>query len=54
MAADANYPAGPSLRQELLTLHKASFVLWFIAMTVHVLGHLTDTARLAATPHAGG
>jgi hypothetical protein len=38
---------GPSLRQPTLLLHKASFVLWFGAMTVHVLGHLADTARLA-------
>ena len=36
-----------SLRQELLFVHKASFVLWFGAMAVHVLGHLLDTARLA-------
>ncbi len=35
------------LRQELLFVHKASFVLWFVAMAVHVLGHLLDTARLA-------
>jgi hypothetical protein len=39
--------AGPSLRAQLLTLHKASFILWIIAMTVHVLGHLAETARLA-------
>ena len=32
-------PAGPSL---LLTLHKVVFVLWFSAMTVHVLIHLSD------------
>jgi hypothetical protein len=39
---------GPhSLRHSLLFFHKASFVLWFGAMTVHVLGHLLDTARLA-------
>jgi hypothetical protein len=38
---------GPSLRGQMLTLHKASFILWIIAMTVHVLGHLADTARLA-------
>jgi hypothetical protein len=38
---------GPSLRAELLTLHKVTFILWLIAMTVHVLGHLADTARLA-------
>ncbi len=35
------------LHSELLLLHKASFVLWFVAMVVHVLGHLLDTARLA-------
>jgi hypothetical protein len=38
---------GPSLRAPMLTLHKASFVLWLVVMTVHVLGHLADTARLA-------
>ena len=38
---------GPALRSALLFLHKASFVLWLGAMTVHVLGHLADTARLA-------
>jgi hypothetical protein len=27
--------------------HKASFVLWFGAMALHVLGHVVDTARLA-------
>lgn len=32
----------------LLSLHKASFVLWFGAMTVHVLGHLPDTLRNGA------
>ncbi len=31
----------------VLLLHKASFVLWFCAMAVHVLSHLLDTARLA-------
>lgn len=39
--------ASPALRPPLLFLHKASFVLWLLAMTVHVLGHLADTARLA-------
>ncbi|HUY22983.1 MAG TPA: hypothetical protein VMV22_11675 [Acidimicrobiales bacterium] len=34
-------------RQELLFLHKASFVGWFGVMALHVLGHLVDTARLA-------
>jgi hypothetical protein len=31
----------------LLTVHKASFVLWFGAMTIHVLGHLAEVARVA-------
>lgn len=31
----------------MLFVHKASFVLWFGAMAIHVLGHLADTARLA-------
>ena len=38
---------GPGLRQYLLLLHKVSFVLWFGAMAVHVLGHFRDTVRLA-------
>jgi hypothetical protein len=35
------------LRGRLLFVHKASFVLWFAVMTVHVLGHIVETARLA-------
>jgi hypothetical protein len=35
-------PSGP-----LGALHKLSFVLWFAAMTIHVLGHLVETPRLA-------
>lgn len=38
---------GPALRQNMLLLHKVSFVLWFGAMAIHVLSHLLDTARLA-------
>jgi hypothetical protein len=38
---------GRSARHEWLFVHKASFVLWFGAMALHVLGHLVDTARLA-------
>ncbi|HEX4541149.1 MAG TPA: hypothetical protein VH112_12990 [Acidimicrobiales bacterium] len=34
-------------RQRLLLVHKASFVLWFGVMTIHVLGHLAETGRLA-------
>jgi hypothetical protein len=29
------------------TVHKASFILWFGAMTVHVLGHILETVRVA-------
>ena len=36
-----------SLRQETMFVHKASFVLWFGAMAIHVLGHLLETSRLA-------
>ena len=39
--------AGPAWSAQLLFVHKASFVLWFFAMTVHVLGHLAEVARLA-------
>jgi len=38
---------GQSWRSSMLLLHKASFVLWFGVMTIHVLGHVSDTARLA-------
>ncbi|MBO0713305.1 MAG: hypothetical protein J2P59_01015 [Acidimicrobiales bacterium] len=36
-----------SSRQALLSLHRLSFVAWFIVTTLHVLGHIGDTARLA-------
>ena len=35
------------LRNDLLLLHKVTFVLWFAAMVFHVLGHMLDVARLA-------
>jgi hypothetical protein len=38
--------AGPAWSHDLLVAHKASFVLWFFAMTVHVLGHLTEVVRV--------
>ena len=38
---------GSGLRHDVLFVHKASFVLWFGVTTVHVLGHLVDTARIA-------
>jgi hypothetical protein len=39
--------AGRSWLPLLLKVHKASFVLWFGAMTIHVLGHLSEVFRLA-------
>lgn len=36
-----------SERALMLQLHQGSFLLWFAAMSVHVLGHLVETARLA-------
>ena len=36
-----------SFRSQLFFVHKASFVLWFGAMAVHVLGHVLETSRLA-------
>jgi len=38
----------PTVRPSLLSLHKASFVLWFGVMGIHVLGHLSDTTRRAS------
>jgi hypothetical protein len=39
---------GPhSIRFEMLQLHRISFILWFGAMTIHVLSHIVDTARIA-------
>lgn len=38
----------PPVRPSLLSLHKASFVVWFGVMGIHVLGHLADTSRLAS------
>jgi hypothetical protein len=36
---------GPQHREPLLTLHKASFIVWVAVMTIHVLGHVIDGAR---------
>jgi hypothetical protein len=39
---------GPtSLRTQWLSYHRTSFILWIGVMTIHVLGHLVETARLA-------
>jgi cytochrome c biogenesis protein CcdA len=34
-------------RGDTLLLHQASFVLWFACMSIHVLGHIKETARLS-------
>ena len=34
-------------RNELFFIHRASFILWLGALGVHVLGHLSETLRLA-------
>jgi hypothetical protein len=31
----------------LLAAHEASFIIWFVAMTLHVLGHVLETPALA-------
>jgi len=36
-----------SMRNNAFFVHKASFVLWFGAMTIHVLGHILETSHLA-------
>jgi len=36
-----------SWRSSMFFLHKVTFILWFGAMSVHVLGHVLDTRRLA-------
>jgi hypothetical protein len=42
--------AGPQSHL-LSTAHKASFLLWFGAMALHVLGHLLETPGLAAADY---
>src|SRR5262249_51648493 len=37
---------GPDHREPLLGLHKASFIVWFAAMTLHVLGHVVDAGAV--------
>jgi hypothetical protein len=39
---------GPTAwRGPLLKLHQVSFIMWFVLMTVHVLGHLGDMTRFS-------
>ncbi len=42
-----------STHSQWLFIHKVSFVLWFCAMSVHVLGHLVETSRKATLDWVG-
>jgi hypothetical protein len=37
---------GPGQRSLLLLAHKASFIVWLLFMSVHVLGHLPEVLRM--------
>lgn len=39
--------APSSWRSQLLQIHQATFLFWFLATAVHVMGHLVETATLA-------
>lgn len=47
---------GPAHREPLLTLHQASFIIWLVVVSVHVLGHIihasTTTWHELRDPHA--
>jgi hypothetical protein len=48
LASGVGLLVGPrSTRAGLLLAHRATFVLWFGVMTVHVLAHVVESARLA-------
>ena len=45
---------GPEHREPLLTLHQASFVVWFGAMVVHVLGHALEAGNDVLSEYRAG
>ena len=47
LASGVGLLGGPFVAAAAAEGHKASFVLWFGAMTIHVLGHLGEVFRLA-------
>ena len=50
--------AGPDMRDTVLPLHKASFIVWIAVTGVHVLGHLLELPgalrRETGLPGRGG
>jgi hypothetical protein len=50
----ALFLAPSSWHSKLLLLHRASFFVWIAVMTIHVLGHLVETGRLAPLDWIGG
>jgi hypothetical protein len=44
---------GPSGRQPWLTVHKATFILWFGAMAIHVLAYVPRLPRLLSAEARG-
>ena len=44
---------GPKHRTPWLPIHKVSFIVWFAVMTVHVLGHIVETIRVAPRDWTG-
>ncbi len=44
--------SGPN--DQLVFLHKASFIAWFALMTIHVLGHVLELPALALADWRGG
>jgi hypothetical protein len=46
--------AGPSSREQFLTLHKVSFIVWLVFTALHVLGHLPGFVGSLAAARTDG
>jgi hypothetical protein len=46
--------AGPSSRDQFLTLHKVSFIVWLVFAGMHVLGHVSAFLRTLAATRVNG
>ena len=44
---------GTTWHGRVMFIHKASFILWFAVMTIHVVGHLPETLRLGTRDWIG-